>query len=65
MHAASYWYWLVGLLHPQLSNRHYKFFGKNLSRARNLVARLDAATATARSCHLHGNTQHTVASVTV
>ena len=41
------------------------FFGKNLSRARNLVARLDAATATARSCHLHGHTQHTVASVTI
>ena len=57
-----------GLLHPQLSNRHYKLFGKirkNLSRARNLVARLDAATAIPRSRHLHGCTQHTVASATV
>ena len=41
------------------------FFGKNLSRARNFVARLDAATATARSRRLHGRTQHTVASATI
>ena len=34
------------------------FFGKNLSRARNFVARLDAATATARSRHLHGMVYH-------
>ena len=36
-----------GLLHPQLSNRHYKFFGKNLSRARNLFATLYLFSQTA------------------
>ena len=41
------------------------FFGKNLSQARNFVLKLDAATATSRTCHLHGRTQHTVASAPV
>ena len=55
----------LGLLHPWESNPRHKLFGKNLSQARNFVMKLDAATATARSCHLHGHTQHTVASVTI
>ena len=52
----------TGLLHPQLSNRHYKLFGKNLSRARNLACTFSRERLGPTGSSAQLRTPHTVAS---